>query len=252
MTTTYAISAKVGRVQAGEAGGIIDPRVINGADRYPIVACHGAGSSGDQWVNATTWRSMYRLLRTAAQNGIPSIAEHLGGDTLGNPTGTARVNSALNAVALATGCSDDKAHLAGVSGGAATALNYAIANPSKVASMTLMLPTTSLINAYATDPGGVGIRALIGTAWGVVYPTPLPAGADLLANAPGLSGIPTRLYFAPDDNLINPSDVNAMAAAIGPSAQSIPTDGGGHTNTGLLPPGFDFDEWVDWLIDNGA
>lgn len=327
MTTQYSTIAKTGRVQAGEAGTVFKPRVINGSGRYPIVACHGAASSWDQW-ESPSWLRMNKQLVKAAQAGIPSIAEYLGGDTIGAPTGTARIAAALTAVAAETGCSSSKCHLVACSGGSATALNYAIANPTKVASMTLMLPTTSIINGYQKNPpvgseaNAVGnIAQLFATAWGLAYRTvtdavtngtttltsataaftsgdngkvliskaangipagttityvnpttvtmsvaasttgtgrivgigaPMPAGANLLANAGALSGIPTLLYYAPDDTLIDPADVTAMAAAIGVSAQAVATNGGGHTNTGLLPTAFDFDAWVAWLITNGA
>lgn len=328
MTTTYSVSAKTARVQAGEAGVIFRPRVINGSTRYPIVACHGAASSWDQWLNAASWSKMNKLLVTAAQAGIPSIAEHLGGDTIGAATGTSRILAALNAVASDTGCSSSKCHLVAVSGGSATALNAAIANPSKVASLTLMLPTTSIINGYQKNPpvgteanAANSIASLFATAWGLSYRTvtdavtnstttltsataaftagdngkviitkaangilagttityvnsttvtlsaaatttgtariigigsPMPAGANLLANASALSSIPTRMYYAPDDTLIVPVDVTAMATAIGASASATATGGGGHTNTGLLPTAFDFDAWAAWLKTNGG
>lgn len=328
--STYSIIAKTGRVQAGEVGAIVKPRIINGSTKFPIIACHGANGTASQWFDGATWPRLNQLLVVAAQNGIPSIAEHLGGDTIGAPTGTSRIAAALTAVATATGCSSSEAHLVAVSGGAATALNYAIANPTKVASMTLMLPTTSIINAYHKNPptgtqanAGGNISQLFATAWGLAYRTvtdgvlvnasnelnsatanfqpadvgrvlistaangipagttitqrnsttqvlmsntataggsgriigigaAMPAGADLLANAGTLSGIPTRFYYASDDTLIDSADVTAIAAAMGGSAVATATNGGGHTNTGLLPTAFDFDEWVDWLIANGG
>lgn len=328
MTTTLSTLAKTGRVQAGEAGTIFKPRVISGATKYPIVACHGAGGSWDMWMSPT-WSRMNTLLDKAAREGIPSIAEHLAGDSFGNSTSRSRVDTSLTVVSSETGCSSAKAHLAGLSMGASLALLYAINNPSKVASMTLILPAASIINLYQQNPP-VGTEAnfagslasLITTAWGLAWRTvtdavtngtttltsatanfqpgdvgkvivsksangipagttilsresttsvtmsapastsgsgrivgigaALPAGADIFAQAAALSGIPTRMYYAPDDTLIVPGDVTALATAIGASATATATNGGGHTNAGALPTAFDFDEWVDWLKTNGA
>lgn len=327
--TGYYMTAKAARVQAGESGIIVNPRIINGSGRYGIIACHGAGGDYTQWPAHASWPNLSKLLTRAAHGGIPSISEHLGGDTFGNATGVSRVAAALTAMASETGCSSTKAHLVGASMGAAVALEYAIANPTKVASMTLLIPLTSMINAAKTNPptgteanAAGNLPSIIATAWGTTYRTvtdgvttsdnvfeseaanfvegdvgsflvsksvngivagtsilsvtdentvvmsaaasttgssrivgiaaPLPAGADLLANAGTLSGIPTRFYYAPDDTLINPSDVTAMATAMGGSASATATSGGGHANTGLLPGGFDFDAWVAWLITNGG
>lgn len=328
----YSVTAKSGRAIVGEFDAIFQPRIINGADRYGIVACHGAGGDWFQWMSQSFPR-MHQLLVYAARGGVPSIAARLGaggvgGDTWGNPAGTTNVGSALTALGAASGCSTDKVHLIGASAGASTMLNYAIANPAKVASITGLIPLTSLLNFYKTNPpAGTEANAVnarwddIATAWGVAQrvvtdvvtdstttitsatanftagdngkliiskPTngiaagttmtfvnsttatlsapatttgtgrivgigaQLPAGADLLANASALNGIPARLYYAPDDTTIDPNDVTAMATAMGGMAVAIPTNGGGHTDAGLLPTAFDFNEWVAWLIQNGG
>lgn len=326
--TGYMVSAKLGRAIGGEVDAMWQPRFINGADRYPIVACHGAAGDWFQWVSQSFPR-MHELLTEAVQGGIPSVAAHMGGDTWGNATGTANVDTCLNAIATNSGASNDKVHLVAASMGASVALAYGIAHPTKVASMTLCIPLTSLKNFYKNNPpAGTEANAAnarwddIAVAWGVAQRTvtdaqthsndildsasanfqpgdvgklliskaangipagttilarnsttqvqmsapatttgtgrivgigaQLPAGADLLANAATLSDIPIRLFFAPDDTTIDSADVLAMAAAIGPSASATATDGGGHTDAGLLPTNFDFDEWVEWLIQNGG
>lgn len=243
---TYSVTAKSGRAEVGAFDAMFQPRVINGG--YPIVACHGATGAWFQWMSQSFPR-MHQLLVEAANGGIPSVAPNLGGDTWGNPTGTGLVDDALDAIGLASGADDSKAHLIGASMGAGVALEYAIANPTKVASMTLCIPMASIIALYNNNNGG--FRAAIGTAWGVTYPTALPAGADILANAGTLSGIPIRFYYATDDAIIDPDDVTDLATAIGPSATATPTTGG-HTDAGLLPTNFDFDAWVAWLISNGG
>lgn len=329
MTTPVVNKATTGRVQGGESGILKFPRIINGADRYPLIACHGAGGTYTQMVADPTWPTLSKLARVAARNGIPVISEHLGGDTFGNSTARSRVAAALTAVSAATGCSSEKAHLVGASMGAAVALEYGINNPTKVASMTLMIPLTSLINAVKTNPptgteanAAGNLANAMQTAWGAAYRTvtdavtngtttltsatanfqpgdvgsfivskaangiaagtsivsresstsvtlsaaasttgtgriigiaaPLPAGADILANAGSLTGFPIRMYYAPDDTLINPSDVTALKNAIGSSCTATATSGGGHANTGLVPGGFDYAEWVAWLITNGG
>lgn len=321
---TYSVISRAARVQAGENGSVFAPRVINGSTRFPIIACHGATTTWSLFTDVT-FLKLNQLLATAANNGIPSIAEHLGGDTWGNATGTARVNAALTAVAAETGCSASKAHLLGVSMGAAVSLAYAIANPTKVASLTLLIPATSVVNMYQKLESGqqanLGIPAGIAAAWGVAYrfvtdavtngtttltsatasfvagdvgklvisnpangivagttiasvtngttaimsaaattsgtgrivgfgQTPLPPGADLLANIAPVVGIPCRIYYATADTTINSADVLAMASALGVTATAVSP--GSHDNVGVLPAGFDYEGWADWLIANGG
>lgn len=328
MTTTFFTATK-GRVQAGESGVMGFPREIRGATKFPIVFCHGAGGSWDQYMGNPSWLILSKLNEKAVRSGIPTIAEHLGGDTFGNSVGQSRVLGALTAISTYSGCSASKAHLVGTSMGAAVALVTAQLNPAKVASITCMIPLTSILNAAKKNPTVAeantagNFPSVISTAWGTNYRTvtdavtngtttltsataafvagvdegrflvskaangipagtyivsvtnattvvmsaaasttgaarivgimqPLPGDADILANASDLSGIPIRMYYAPDDTLIDPADVNALAAAIGPNATSTATFGGGHTNVGLLPLAFDYDEWIAWLKTNGA
>jgi hypothetical protein len=249
MTGTYSVTCKSGRAEVGQFDAMFKPRKVT-PSRFPLLAFHGANSSWFQWMDST-WPNLHRFLVEAAKGGIPSVAAQAGGtSTYANDTAMTGVNSDLTAIGTAMGCSTSKAHLIGASMGGAVATRWAINNPTKVATMTLLIPMTSILNTYELNTGG--LRAAIGTAWGVTYPTPLPAGANLLGNAGVLAGIPTRMYYAPDDTLINPTDVLALKDAIGPSATATASSGGGHTNAGMLPVGFDFDAWVAWLLANGS
>jgi pimeloyl-ACP methyl ester carboxylesterase len=249
----YSVSARTGRVQAAEGDAAFMPRVTNGSTRFPLIGAHGAGSSWDQFFS-TSWLGMNQLMTEAARHGIPGMVGHFGGDTYGNATGKARVGAAHTAVVTAAapygGTSAAKAHLVSMSMGNTLAFGYAIENPTKVASITSFLPLSSLINTYENNVAG--LRAAIGTAWGVVHPTPLPAAADLVTGAAAIqaAGIPVRLYYAPDDGALIPvADVLALAAAAGGTATA--TVGGGHTNAGAFT-GFNFADWVDFLIANGG
>lgn len=245
---TYSVTAKSGRAEVGQFDAMFQPRVVD-TGTAPIVACHGANAQWHQWMSQGFPR-MHQLLVEAANGGVPSVAAMVGGAaTFGNPTSVAAVGTDLTAVAAATGSSAEKVHLVGASMGAAVACEYAIANPTNIATMTLLIPLVDIVGLYESNTGG--FRAQIGTAWGVTYPTPLPADADILAQAATLSGIPIRLYYAPDDPLIDPADVVAFTAAVGPSASATATQGGGHTDAGMLPTNFDFTEWVAWLNENG-
>lgn len=329
--TTYSVGGQVGRIQAAEGDAIWKPRVIRGSDKYGLVYCHGAGGTWTQ-PSSASWPGIAKLMAYAARNGIPAITGDLGLDTVGNATGVARVDAARVALAAATGCSSAKVHLAGASMGPAVALEYAINNPTKVASITGFIPLTSIVNGHKTNPptgteanAAGNFTQLFATAWGTTYRTftdgvtngtttltspagaafvpgdvgkllvskaangipagttiqayvsatqvtmsaaastsgsgriigiaqTLPAGADILAQAGVLqaAGIPVRLYYAPDDTLITPADVTALAAAIGPTATATATAGGGHTNLGAGLTTFDFDDWVAWLKANGG
>jgi pimeloyl-ACP methyl ester carboxylesterase len=244
---SYALHYKISNVFAGETDQLWMPRNPR-TGQYGVILCHGYNTP-DTYSQATFPRSA-KLVSELARHGIPSVAGLFGGDTWANDTAMSRITAAHSYLATATGASSTKVHLFGMSMGNALALRYAALNPTKVASVTGIIPLSSIANMYeANNPAGS--RASIGTAWGVTYPTPLPAGADLLALAPTLQAntIPYRAYYSSVDQYIAVADVQALADAAGGTAAEIDSTYG-HADAALTQ--FNVIDHINFLVANGA
>ncbi len=129
MIRTTASSA---RVSAGELDSILVPTHWKKDGSLPgIIACHGAGATGQSPVNVTLSGS-YRLHRLLGKY-YPIIATDLGGpQTWGNPTAQARVATCKTYLQTTMGAKTGPVILVGISMGNLTALNYARNNLSSV------------------------------------------------------------------------------------------------------------------------
>lgn len=248
----YTMTYKVGRIQATETDQVWIPTARRGSDKYGVVLLHGA-TAPNQFADHTRWGSA-RIPARLAEAGIPCIAGQMGGDTYANDTALARVDAAITQLATLADIPSSKVHLIGVSMGAAVGVRYAATNPTKVASFTGIIPLSSIINTYTNNVAG--LRAAIGTAWGVTYPTELPVGADLVTLAATVSAaeIPSRLYYSDPDTSVPVADVTALGTALG--ATIVAGTALGHTEAGINDIGMTtLSEWsglVTFLQDNGA
>lgn len=222
MRTHYTSSMGVGNIQAAETDVLFTPsRALTTAD-IGIILLHGA-TTPNEFADHTRWGSV-RLAARLALAGYPCIAGAMANDAFANDTVMARITAARAFLASATGCSPNKTHLLGVSMGGGTAVRYAALNPTKVESITGIIPMANIDALYQANT--LGLRASIGTAWGVTYPTALPAGANLLAQAPAIAtaDIPVRFYYDDADAAIDPADVLALAVACDATTFEIPPD----------------------------
>lgn len=117
--------------------------------------------------------------------------------------------------------------------------------------------------ASVTNGTTVVLDKLTGSGSGqqLVIAAPLPmagtAGADLIGvHAPRINtaDIPNRWYYATDDSFIVPSDVTALATAAGGTAYGTT---GNHTdnmarNAQDMNGGTDWDELIEWFVENGV
>lgn len=166
--------------------------------------------------------------------GFTLVAVDLGpADEWGNATSVSRFGEAVTLLGT-LGCATDKVCAVANSMGFSDAVHYAIANPTKVARIVGITPGWDITDAYVNNTAG--LQADIGTAWGVTYPTPLPANADASANnnyAPIVTaGIPGSLYYSTADTVIPPSTVLDCSTKLGWPATVISTTED-HTNGDL-------------------
>lgn len=185
----------VGQYRASERHvGWFDRSYVPNGTRRGIVWCHGSlqnatsvrpeafAAAGYPVITADLCAAAYSLRNWANDDHIDAI-----GDAVTYLTGT-------------LGAKTDKVCLYGVSMGAAGALAWARANLSSVAACTVVLPVLDIDDIYQNDKNS--LRASIGTAYGVTYPTSL---GDLSTHAPvsfgasDLAGLPLKMWASSDD-----------------------------------------------------
>jgi hypothetical protein len=170
-------------LDAGEYAWWWTPRTGRGATKYPMLALHGAGFlTGDNFAAPTGWPDAADLVRAVARGsaqtgnkGIPVASHYLNGDKYANDTVMSRIDLMRTSIATRTGCSSTKVNLFGISMGGGAAVRYAALNPSKVASINVIIPMMSIINLRNSNMGAGsligGFANVITAAWGATYST---------------------------------------------------------------------------------
>lgn len=177
----YTLHDSAGNIEAGWFDQLWVPKQIRGASKCGVVLLHGASTTanttGSEWT-LSGWPELCKLAAVLAENGIPAVAGHMGGNNFSNDatcgTGpTAYINKALTYMAAQTGCSSAKAHLFGVSMGGGNAARYAGLNPAKAASAVGLIPNVSIEHAYTDNPNNYagqalpGFAEMVAPAWGL-------------------------------------------------------------------------------------
>lgn len=250
---SYSVSTKLGNIQAGEIDWLFTPSNVR-AGRAGVILIHGA-STPDHFIGQG-WPAANKLAAALANAGIACVSGYLGtnstntADPWCNDTHLARIDSALTYLAT-SGVTATKVHLFGISMGGGAAFRWAGTNPTKAASITGVIPMSN-INYHYQNNSPAGAQAGIGTAWGVTFPTALPAGADLVGGyAPAIksAGIPVNTYYSTIDAYVQPSDVLALTSAAGGQSYAIDSSVG-HANGTLAK--FDVNAYISFLKANGA
>lgn len=228
MTNYYKIRATTGNVTVGESEMLFLPSKPRPAGKFGVILLHGSGADYAMFADSPHWAST-QIPAFLARAGIPSLSIQMGGNTYANDTAMTAITAAIAYLASAAGVPSTKVCLLGISMGGGTAMRYASLNPSKVAAVAGLIPQSNIIRNY--EENTIGLRAGIGTAWGVTYPTPLPSGADLVALAPAMNGVvPSTLWYDDADTVILPADVIALGTAAGSTLVEVPPDLG-HTES---------------------
>lgn len=221
---------------------------VQRANTIPVILSHGA-TAPDNFAKIS-WPKTSALVAAIASAGIPCIAHYQNGDKWANDTVMSRIDGMLAYVSSKTGCRSDKSHQFGISMGGGAAIRYTALNVDKVASLCANIPMSNMTAMYTNDlPAGA--RAGIGTAWGVTYPTALPAGTNL----PGLAvniksaGIPSIFNYSTIDAYIVPSDVQTIATAAGGTAVAIDNTYG-HADGTI--GNVDVNDYIKFLVANGS
>jgi pimeloyl-ACP methyl ester carboxylesterase len=250
--SSYSVYSRVNNIVTGEVDTLFVPGERRDAAKFGVVLLHGS-SADYQFVDRTRTASR-QIGPLLAMAGIPCVVGTMRGNAHSNDNKMAAITAARTYMDTTLGLTGGKVGLLGVSMGGGDALRWAANNPTLVSCLVGIMPSTNILGIYENNTGG--LRAAIGTAWGVTDPTPLPAGANLAAQIPAIdtANIPNRLYYATDDTLIAPADVIAAAALTGGTATSVGT--GGHTDVPVqtvldLGAGYG-DELIQFLYANGS
>lgn len=236
----YSVYCTRGQIAANENDYLWVPNKLNSKNKYGVVLCHGRGVP-DEFMTAANARTMVAYL---ARAGFACVAGEFGGNQWGNNTAVARIDAAFTYLkSKVSGLDANKFHIMGISMGGGTAIRYAQSNPSKIVTLHAFLPVTSIRNIYEGNLSG--LQAEIATAWGVTAPAALPAAADLLANASSLNNIPTWLYHAGNDTLINANDITALQNATKKAQVKGPIGTSGHSDASIGQIGLATNNWQD-------
>lgn len=229
---------------SGDAVSVWNPRTLRGG--YGVILTHGAGAPFE-FTDLTQQQSSVILAAAIARSGIPCVAGPFGSDAWGNDTAMSKMTAARTELNnRVPGMDATKILVLGVSMGAGAAARYSILNPVQVAGVVGIIPAFN----YAYEWANVSaIRASLGAAWGVTYPTSLPSGADNLANASAAAGIPLLAAYSTADTTVPPAGVEQYVDAVGGVKRVISTSVN-HSDAavGLMPPA----EVVQFLMTNGA
>jgi alpha-beta hydrolase superfamily lysophospholipase len=197
-----------------------------------VVWCHSAGATAgsehlEPWLAANNTLPIFDLL------GLPIISAKYGGQVWGNDTAQTRVG---DAIAYMTGgefnAKTDKVLLLGVSMGGMLALNWARANPSKVAAIILFYPAVNL--QWIHDNGGA---ATTEAAYGgsLASFNAAVAAHDPLQHTAEYAGVPIQMWYSDADTVVGTANQQAFLAAVsGIESHLLP--GAGHADMTAINP----------------
>lgn len=224
---TIGSSAGADRVVAGEWDVTLGAPPTWIGDGQPMVYCHG---SGDTSLTVLPKSGQGPLIRSLAERHTIAVCD-LGGQTWGNDTVITRIGQARTYLRNTWG-SEGQVTLVGISMGGLAALAYALANPSAVRAVALIIPALDLNDLVVNNRGGAA--ADVNAAYGGAYnnathgPTHNPAvyAASLRAT------MPIAIWTASDDPICVPSTADGFVTS---RPQTARTDVGalGHSEASI-------------------
>lgn len=207
----------------------------------PVIFCHGLLVGAVQ-----SFAAEGQVQRELADRyEVTSGGADLGGlSTWGNDASVAAVDSLITYMGSNYGTKTTRVVIYGTSMGGATALNWAMRNPTKVAALGLTAPVVSLQGIHDRDP--IGIAALVDTAYTnhAGYLAALATHDPSHANNRDVIrtlGPRTRLWYSTTDNVIDPAEVLAYAGWSGCTLDSMGAIGHSATTAALSATA----QWLD-------
>jgi pimeloyl-ACP methyl ester carboxylesterase len=232
------------------------PQVRPLATNHQVVYMPGGGGLEDSWMTDTSTNPAGPddVLRDCTDRGVHRrrIVSLPTDYTWGDAEMNTRVDSML-AFCEANYLFRPPYHLVGASMGTLCCLNWAVRNPTKVASVSLMLP---LVNPQLLDTdgrltgGGHHVYAPPIILPHVAYGGAVPNAYNPLSRASDFTGLGIKMWASNDDEVCFISEATSFAAANDAVLHNIGNQGNTLIYGHSLSSGFVASEVHDWLIAN--
>jgi predicted alpha/beta hydrolase family esterase len=189
-----------------------------------VLMCHGYNAVSYDYL-ITYRQEPYQIARS-----FPVFCpDAAGGNTWGNDNAQTALGGAFTQFTAFRGVKTDKVVVYGGSMGCLNACNWAMANPTLVAGIILVLPAVSLQdlhdNRYVDAPTNSNpIGPHVETAYGGLsaYQTALPThDPNTTANRTTLSQFPIQMHYSTNDLVAIPSIATDFATATGAAIYSM-------------------------------
>lgn len=229
-------SSKTGGYHTGEREVVIRPRNKPTQDRYGVIYCHGATADARVATGIAGSGQPTLLQRIADIGGYNIFVADLGSSLTnwGNSEAMSRMDEAFTYVVSTLGFRSGKVHLIGASMGHVVNLRWTIADKTRVASITGIIPAYDMQAIRVNASGAASndtLKGQIDTAYSVVYPAALPAHSNPPDDIASIAGIPYENFYASDD--VTEFVAGAAAAASALSGTSTSLGALGHTDTAI-------------------
>lgn len=238
-----AVSTRgVSQYRSGQTHRAMWKRTLRAGVAKGVLACPGWTGTADHWFEDGT--DQLDLIAPIVEAGFP-VASRAEGQQWGNAESRAQFTDLRTYAQSHLSFASGKVHVLGISAGSLAAMSWAMANPTLVRSLSLLLPCVDPQDVYDRDPFSVGLRASISAAYGA-----RPADSDVPAlNTANFAGIPIKMWYSPNDPICLPDLATAFATATAATAVSLGTQSGGFT-PGHSINGLDPDAISTWIAAN--
>lgn len=231
----------VGQYRSGQTHRAMWPRFYRPGGHRGVMACPGWTGSADHWFEPGT--DQLGLSGPIIEAGLP-VASRAEGQQWGNAESRAQFTDLWTYGQASLGFKVGKVHLLGISAGSLAVMRWAMANPTLVRSVSVLLPAVDPQDIYDRDPFGAGIKASISTAYGG-----RPADSEVPAlNTALFAGIPIKMWYSANDPICLPAKAEAFAAATGAETVNLGEQSGGFTGHSIN--GMDPAQLSAWIVSN--
>jgi len=216
-----------GKLSPGEYHVELTPKVKPSTPKHAVVNLHGAGGTG---LTVLGWLGDGKpgTPTYVAQAGYSAIAADAGGtQTWGNQAAIDGAERSYGRSQALPGVKAGKVFLIGASMGGLSALNWAAANPNRVAGVALIIPVINPNDVKVNDRGGYA--SLVNTAHGGTYDEATMGSTKnprTMAAAGKFDDIPILIFYGLTDDVCVPAEAVGFAADAGPNTTLIPLDSG--------------------------
>ncbi len=220
-----ASSYSVGTVSSGDGALLWAPKFKPALPKFGVLHAHGAGGYAQNAIDPTGLQSS--LYGGVVNDGSVLFAGDYGGPAnWGASNAMVRMTAAYNYLQTQPNVKPGKVVLMGGSMGALCCLNWAAANPDKVACVVGIIPVINLNDIVVNNRGGYGAEAsaAYGTwsesTYGATYNPKTMAGLGKY------NGLPILLFYGTTDTLCIPAETQAFGSLVGLNATLVPVAGG--------------------------